>query len=137
MYGELLAFLKPGVTIGHVVEKTRELGSQVAPSTGPLAGSYARLTLHGRGLGDDHPLVLDSGRPGQSEIYEGTKRAWDAQLPENGVYICKPAITTADGQWSFAWGDTVRTTARGAVRMGKSPHGVIISEPHEVSWPQD
>jgi len=137
MYDELLAFLHPGVTIGQVVEKTRELGSQVAPSTGPLAGAYARLTLHGRGLGDDHPLVLDSGRPGQSEIYEGTKRAWDAQLPENGVYICKPAITTADGQWSFAWGDTVRTTARGAVRMGKSPHGVIISEPHEVSWPQD
>src|SRR5204863_8869949 len=90
MYDELLAFLRPGVTIGQVVEKTRELGSQVAPSTGPLAGSYARLTLHGRGLGDDHPLVLDSGRPGQSEIYEGTKRAWDAQLPENGVYICKP-----------------------------------------------
>jgi Xaa-Pro aminopeptidase len=130
LYDELLAFLKPGVTVGQLVEKTDEVGAQVAPSTGPLAGAKVAMTLHGRGLGDDHPLVLSGG-------YEGTRRAWDAQFPENGVYICKPAIRTADRRYEFAWGDPVRTTPKGAVRMGKSPHGIIISEPHDVSWPQD
>jgi len=135
LYDEILDFLKPGVTIGQVVEKTRELGSEVAPQRGPLAGATARMTLHGRGLGDDHPLVLDGGS--RESIYEGTQRAWEAQFPENGVYICKPGIHTADGRYHFEWGDTVRTTPKGAVRMGKSPHGIIISEPREVHWPQD
>jgi Xaa-Pro aminopeptidase len=130
LYGEILAFLKPGVTIGQLVEKTEEIGNEVAPKTGPLAGAKAGMTLHGRGLGDDHPLVLSGG-------YEGTRRAWDAQFPENGVYICKPGIRTADRRYEFSWGDTVRTTPKGAVRMGKSPHGIIISEPRDVSWPQD
>jgi Xaa-Pro aminopeptidase len=137
LYDELLGFLKPGVTVGQVVEKTRELGGQVAPKTGPLAGARARLTLHGRGLGDDHPLVLDGGSSGPGSVYEGTQRAWDARFPENGVYICKPGVATADGRYHFEWGDTVRTTARGAVRMGKSPHGIIISEPRQVTWPPD
>lgn len=137
MYDEILAFLKPGVTIGQVVEKTRELGAQVAPKTGPLAGARARMTLHGRGLGDDHPLVLDGGSAGADAVYEGTSHAWDAAFPENGVYICKPGIATADRRYHFEWGDTIRTTPKGAVRMGKAPHGIVISEPRQVSWPQD
>ncbi len=130
LYDELLAFLKPGVTVGQLVEKTDAVGEQVAPKTGPLAGAKTTMTLHGRGLGDDHPLVLSGG-------YEGTLRAWDAQFPENGVYICKPTIRTADRKYEFAWGDTVRTTPKGAVRMGKAPHGVIISEDRDVRWPRD
>jgi hypothetical protein len=137
MYDEILAFLKPGVTAGQLVEKTRELGASVAPKSGPLAGARARMTLHGRGLGDDHPLVLDGGSAGPDDVYEGTKRAWETTFPENGVYICKPGIATADRRYHFEWGDTVRTTAKGAVRMGKAPHGIIISGPRQVSWPQD
>jgi Xaa-Pro aminopeptidase len=129
LYDELLSFVKPGVTVGQVVEKTEALGNEVAPKSGPLAGARTALTMHGRGLGDDHPLITSN--------YEAMKRAWNAPLPENGVYICKPAVRTADGAYEFAWGDTVRTTPRGTVRMGKSPHGVIISEPREVSWPRD
>lgn len=129
LYDELLEFLKPGVTIGQLVEKTHQLGEQVAPQTGPLAGARATLTMHGRGLGDDTPLIV--------ERYESTQRAWNDPFPENGVYICKPSVRTADRRHSFSWGDTVRTTPKGAVRMGKGPHGVIISEPREVSWPRD
>src|SRR5439155_2773356 len=91
LYEELLAFIKPGVTVGQVVEKTDELGKQVAPKTGPMAGATAALTMHGRGLGDDHPLITSN--------YEAMKRAWDSPLPENGVYICKPAVKTADGKY--------------------------------------
>jgi Xaa-Pro aminopeptidase len=137
LYDEILAFLKPGITVGAIVERTRALGTAVSPRTGPLAGARARMTLHGRGLGDDHPLVLDGGSAGSDAVYEGTQRAWQAQLPENGVYICKPGIATADRRYHFEWGDTVRTTPRGAVRMGKSPYGMIISQPESVTWPRD
>jgi Xaa-Pro aminopeptidase len=130
LYQEILAFLKAGITAGQLSEKTAALGAQLAPKSGPLAGATAAMTLHGRGLGDDHPLVLPSG-------YEGTQRAWDAAFPENGVYICKPTVFTADRKHNFAWGDTIRTTAKGAVRMGKSPHGMIVSEPRQVTWPKD
>ena len=129
LYDELLSFLKPGVTVGQYIEKTAELGASIAPKSGPLAGMTASLTMHGRGLGDDHPLVTSTS--------EAARRAWDTPFPENGVYICKPGVKTADGKYSFEWGDTIRTTARGAVRMGKSPHGVVISQPRDVTWPKD
>ncbi|HLH22824.1 MAG TPA: M24 family metallopeptidase [Chloroflexota bacterium] len=130
LYDEVLAFLKPGVTVGELVLKTREVAARLAPKRGPLAGATAGMLLHGRGLGDDRPLIIPSG-------YEGTDRAWSQPFPENGVYICKPGVQTADDRYRFEWGDTIRTTATGAVRMGRAPHGVIISEPREVSWPTD
>jgi Xaa-Pro aminopeptidase len=129
LYDRLLEFFKPGITIGAIVEETRALAERLAPRTGPLAGARGSLILHGRGLGDDHPLIV----PG----YEGEQRAWRQTFPADGVYICKPTVATADGRYSFSWGDTVRTTPRGAVRMGRAPHGVIISEPRQVSWPND
>jgi Xaa-Pro aminopeptidase len=129
LYDEILSFLKPGVTVGQLIEKTDALGKSIAPQSGPLAGATASMTMHGRGLGDDHPLVTSTS--------EGARRAWNAPFPENGVYICKPGVKTADGRYSFEWGDTVRTTAKGAVRMGKASHGVMISQPREVSWPKD
>jgi Xaa-Pro aminopeptidase len=129
LYDEILAFLKPGVTVGQLIEKTDELGKSISPKSGPLAGMTAAMTMHGRGLGDDHPLITSTS--------EGARRAWNTPFPENGVYICKPGVKTADGRYAFEWGDTVRTTARGAVRMGKSPHGIIISQPREVTWPKD
>jgi hypothetical protein len=117
------------VTVGQLIEKTDALGKSIAPKSGPMAGATASMTMHGRGLGDDHPLVTSTS--------EGARRAWDTPFPENGVYICKPGVRTGDGRYAFEWGDTVRTTAKGAVRMGKSPHGVMISQPREVSWPKD
>lgn len=129
LYDRLLAFFKPGITVGALVEETHAQAEALAPKSGPLAGAHASLILHGRGLGDDHPLVV----PG----YEGRERAWSAVFPENGVSIFKPTVYTADRRYHFEWGDTVRTTPVGAVRMGRAPHGVIISEPRDVTWPTD
>jgi hypothetical protein len=53
------------------------------------------------------------------------------------VYICEPGISTTDGRRHFEWGDMVRTTAKGTVRMGKSPHGIVISQPREAQWPNE
>jgi len=132
-YPRVLELLRAGVTVGDLVRRTVELGARLAPKTGPLAGMQASMTLHGRGLGDDRPLTLT--RSGGDSVYAGTDRHWDLPFPKDGVYVCKPALFTVDGAFMFRWGDTVRTTPGGAVRMGSAPTGLLSSEPREVRWP--
>lgn len=117
LYGRLLDFIKPGVTLAAAVEKTRALGDQARPSAGPLSGGGARFVCHGRGLGDDIPLATNE---------EAVKRFGQWRFPENGVFIIKPTVHAGNGA-SLGWGDTCRVTATGAVRMGKAPHEMIIA----------
>ncbi|WP_185723346.1 M24 family metallopeptidase [Burkholderia cenocepacia] len=136
LYESLLRIMRAGVTVREMIEATVAIAHKIAPQRGPLAGLRASLILHGRGLGDDRPLVLTKldGIP----FYDATTRALDARLADNGVYILKPAVATADGAFEFAWGDTVRVTREGALRMGKMPHGLQISLPGSFSdWPTD
>jgi Xaa-Pro aminopeptidase len=136
LYPELLQTLRSGVSAGALIRKTAELAQRLAPKTGPLAGAKAKLLLHGRGLGDDRPLVL--ARADAKPDYEATERSLGLTFPENGVYICKPSILTADERREFPWGDSVRVTPAGAKRMGSAPHGIVISEPRPfASWPRD
>jgi len=117
MYDRLLDFLRPGVTLGEAMEKTRALGQELCPKAGPLAGGGARFVCHGRGLGDDVPLATNDDAIGRF----GT---W--QFPENGVFIIKPGVRTGEGR-SISWGDTCRVTPHGTVRMGKAPHTMIVA----------
>ncbi len=117
MYERLLEFLKPGVTLADAINEVKELGKQLCPSTGPLAGGGARMVCHGRGLGDDVPLATND---------EAVKRFGDWQFPENGVFIIKPSVQAGNGI-SLGWGDTCRVTAKGAVRMGKAPHEMLVA----------
>ena len=89
--------------------------------SGPLTDVKASLIVHGRGLGDDRPLLLTNldARP----MYEATERTMDFQFPENGVYIVKPTIATADKKYQFIWGDTVHLTSQGARRLGSVRSG--------------
>ncbi len=136
MYAELLTRMKPGVTVRELIEATVSIVRRIAPRSGPLAGLRASLILHGRGLGDDTPLVLThlDGVP----FYDATTRALDKPLPEQGVYICKPGVATADARFQFAWGDTVVVEKEGARRMGRMRHGLQVSPERSFDdWPRD
>jgi Xaa-Pro aminopeptidase len=136
LYPRLLEILRPGVTVAELIEKTIEIGKKVALRDGPLAGAKASLIVHGRGLGDDRPLLLTN--LDARSMYEGTDRAMGFRFPENGVYIVKPTLATSDNRHQFICGDTVRVTPNGAVRMGKHPLGLAISAPSGFSrWPTD
>jgi Xaa-Pro aminopeptidase len=137
LYPRVLETLRAGTTVRELVEATVRIGEAVAPSRGPAAGCRANMTFHGRGLGDDRPLVLTRAGAGLTSIYESTDRTWDHVFPADGVYICKPTVQTADGTMQFRWGDTVRTTPKGAVRMGSAAHGIVVSEPRTLRWPDD
>jgi len=117
LYARLLEFMKPGATLADTMALTKQLGQQLCPSSGPLAGGSARFAAHGRGLGDDVPLATNE---------EAVKRFGTWQFPENGVFIIKPSVQTGSGI-TLTWGDTCRITPSGAVRMGHGPHGVIVA----------
>ena len=119
LYDRLLEFIKPGVTLAQGVEKTRQLGEELCPTSGPLAGGGADLHLHGRGLGDDIPLATNP---------ETIGRYGEWAFPENGVYIIKPGVRAGSvSKVRFSWGDTCRVTSKGTVRMGKAPHSMLVA----------
>jgi Xaa-Pro aminopeptidase len=69
------------------------------------------LTLHGRGLGDDGPLITNQSQPAVDA----------APLEEGNVFVVKPT-TTYHGQGDVGHvGDTVVVTATGAERLGTRP----------------
>jgi hypothetical protein len=71
-------------------------------------------------------------------MYEATEHTMDFQFPENGVYIVKPTIVTADKRYQFVWGDSVHLTSSGARRLGSCPLGLVVSEAGSfTSWPTD
>ena len=59
MFTRALALMKPGVTFGQLIDACER-----AESTSPKA----RLTLHGRGAGDDGPLI--TGGPVSQQVLE-------------------------------------------------------------------
>jgi Xaa-Pro aminopeptidase len=118
VFNKVIESLKPGVTVGELAAATRKAGSDAAPRSGPAAGATAELTMHGRGAGDDGPIITSHARsPHQLAV----------ALRENMVFILKPSATSADGNCICTWGDTVVVTAQGGRRLGKRPHGLAVS----------
>jgi len=118
VFNRLLENLKPGITVKELAELTRNTAGRVAPPSGPAAGAVAQLTMHGRGAGDDGPIITSNARsPHQLEV----------ALRENMVFIFKPSARTADGNSICTWGDSVVVTAKGGQRLGKRAHDLAIS----------
>jgi Xaa-Pro aminopeptidase len=118
VFAAILAKLKPGVTVRELAELTDLVGSKAAPARGPAAGAIARLTMHGRGAGDDGPIITD-----HAHDFEQLR----VSLEENMVFVFKPSATTADKKYICTWGDTVVVTPAGGRRLGSRPHDLAIS----------
>jgi Xaa-Pro aminopeptidase len=118
VFNHVLEGLKPGVTVGELVELTHRSGESAAPKSGPAAEAKAKLTMHGRGAGDDGPIITSHAR---------SPRQLNVALRENMVFICKPSATTSDGQRVCTWGDTVVVTRSGGRRLGRRPHDLAVS----------
>jgi hypothetical protein len=101
-----------------MAEKTKEITARALPAKGPAAGARGRLNMHGRGQGDDGPLIT----PGQVRPDQLAR-----QLRENMAFIFKPAVITADEKYESVWGDTIIITPKGGRRLGSRPHGHLVS----------
>ena len=118
LFEETLAALKPGTTLGELQEGCARLAREVAPRSGPAAGATGLLTMHGRGQGDDGPIITPSARdPKQLGV----------TLKERMVFILKPQVHTAANDANITWGDTVIVTRSGGQRLGSRPHGIAIA----------
>lgn len=118
VFNRVCASLKPGVTVKELAELTQRAGAEAAPKSGPAAGARTELTMHGRGAGDDGPIITSHAR---------SPRQLAVALRENMVFICKPSAISADDNSICTWGDTVVVTARGGRRLGKRAHDLAVS----------
>jgi hypothetical protein len=108
------------VTVKELAELTVKAGDKARPSSGPAANAVIMLTMHGRGAGDDGPIITDSSK---------NERDLNAALKENMVLIFKPSAETAPGvpKSICTWGDTVVVTKSGGARLGTFPHELAVS----------
>jgi Xaa-Pro aminopeptidase len=119
VYEAIMERLRPGVTVGEIAGLTETTFARIAPKTGPAAGALCGLNMHGRGQGDDGPLITQiQRRPEQLAV----------ALKENMVFILKPYIRTADRSTECSWGDTVVVTKNGGKRLGKRPHDLAVAK---------
>ena len=118
IFNELMEALRPGITVGELARLTQESAQRAAPAAGPAAGAQGKLTMHGRGAGDDGPIITGTSRdPDQLKV----------ALRENMVFICKPSAVAADGKSLSTWGDTVVVSANGGRRLGRRKHDLAVA----------
>jgi hypothetical protein len=94
------------------------VGAAAAPKSGPAAGARGDLNMHGRGAGDDGPIITAHAK---------SPRQLAVTLRENMAFICKPSAISADGASLCTWGDTIVITPNGGRRLGKRPHDLAVS----------
>jgi Xaa-Pro aminopeptidase len=107
MFNRALGLMKPGVTFGKLIDASEDAGT---------AGARARLTLHGRGAGDDGPLV--TGGPLSQRVLE-------RPLAVGNVFILKPSAEAEGTGLVGRWGDTVVVREHGAERLGTRPQRLV------------
>jgi Xaa-Pro aminopeptidase len=76
--------------------------------------------MHGRGAGDDGPIVTSSSR---------NERDLEAEIKESMVFILKPSAEVIHNEEKYicTWGDTVVVTPTGGERLGSFPHDLAVS----------
>lgn len=102
-FWDVVHAMKPGANFGELQEAARKVAR-----TGKATGG---LTLHGRGLGDDGPLITPQSQPDVA----------NTPLQEGCVFIVKPGITHNGMSDVGHVGDSVVVTKNGAERLGTRP----------------
>ncbi len=118
IFNRVLESLKPGITVKELAELTMKTAESAAPKSGPAASARGDLNMHGRGAGDDGPIITAHAK---------SPRQLGVAMQENMVYIFKPSAISADGEYLSTWGDTVVVTKNGGRRLGKRPHDLAVS----------
>jgi Xaa-Pro dipeptidase len=116
--------LRPGARLADLIAAGRVTGMGGRGRTG--------LGIHGRGTGEDGPLVVGeimeggrmSGRQGRAFVLAGgpaPPELESIEIQEGCCFVVKPSAAV-DGKPDFGrWGETVAVTATGAERLGTRP----------------
>src|SRR6185295_9999779 len=97
---------------------TKNTVPSAAPKSGAAAGARGELNMHGRGQGDDGPIITPHAK---------SSRQLAVAMRVNMVFFCKPSAISADGEYICQWGDTVVVTNNGGKRLGKRSHELAVT----------
>ncbi|MPZ15581.1 MAG: M24 family metallopeptidase [Chloroflexi bacterium] len=95
-----MTYMTPGREFGDFIDYVNHFGDR--------KGMRTSITLHGRGYGDDAPLLT-------SRETGATMR--DVRVERGNVWVWKPSAQSADGSASFSWGGCVLVTDTGGVQL--------------------
>ena len=108
-FNRVVEIMKPGVSVSELVDvgHVEILGGR----------GVAELLMHGRGTGDDGPLVTPNGisRPGMADLV----------LEENAVMCVKPQVQLDGDPYAARFGDNVVVTPTGGVRLSTRTPEVV------------
>ena len=127
LYREMMAIAREAVDRCYASIRPGSTPSEVAAIASDVSreGFQCRIVIHGRGLGDDAPLLVFRSQAGS----RGERMAqWS--FVENMALMVKPYVFHGDLfsdaiEDSVGWGDSVLVTADGVRRMGTKPPEII------------
>jgi hypothetical protein len=106
--------------VGEIDEICQSHAAKILPTGSVYQKPSGQLTMHGRGMGSDGPLVTGSER---------SEATFAQVLTPGWAFVFKPNVRfEANGRrYSGSWGDTVVLTDQGPRRLGKRPVGLAIA----------
>jgi Xaa-Pro aminopeptidase len=108
VFNAALERLRPGTRFGEVASAIEEVAQEL--------NCKVSLTMHGRGLGEDRPMLVGGSMTDEAANYV---------LQEGNCFILKPNTRPAGGP-GINWGDTVVVGAQGGRRLGKDKHELVV-----------
>ena len=103
-----LEVLKPGMVFGEFVDTVNSFGQK--------RGMKSLILMHGRGYGDDGPLLTPQDRGDKTR---------EVVMHEGNVFIWKPIAMSDDEKIQYSWGGCVVITKTGAEQLVKRAPGMI------------
>jgi Xaa-Pro aminopeptidase len=111
LYQAGLEYMTPGREFGDMIDFVNGYGAR--------RGMKTSILMHGRGYGDDGPLLTPTDRGDSSR---------DVRIEKNNVWVWKPTAMSADGNTSFSWGGCVLVTEHGGEPLVRREPGLISIE---------
>jgi Xaa-Pro dipeptidase len=104
-----LEYMKPGVLIGELTRFVNDFGKQ--------RGMRTIITMHGRGYGNDGPLLT----PGDIDA----ERFKDVPIEKGNVWVFKPSASNADRTMSVGFGGVTIVGAHGGELVSGRTPGLV------------
>ncbi|HEY2989366.1 MAG TPA: M24 family metallopeptidase [Candidatus Binatia bacterium] len=100
--------VKPGMVFGEFIDSVNSFGQK--------RGMKSLILMHGRGYGDDGPLLTPQDRG---------EKTRDVVMHEGNVFVWKPIAMSDDEKIQYSWGGCVVVTKNGAEQLVKRTPGMI------------